>query len=419
MSLLLVTIGAARAADPDAAALVARLGSANYGEREEAQRKLRELGGIAITAVKKGVTSSEAEIARRCRTLLPLIRADEWDRARTALKAGEKVPVNHPVWKRFATIAGDDAASRRLFLDMIVDEKRTKLLDEAFDEPEAARPLYAAEVARVEHLCRYGISKNEELKRKGMVVGAIAYHPPNAELATLLLIGTLPATAKSVSNDGTGERVVLFDSLFKMGQGVREVRSAMQRLLAAWTAARGTDGAIDVGLELGKEWWMPEMLPVARRLAADDKQSPKIRANAVLLIGQQGDKTDIAILRRIAESPGAAEPFEKFNEILKGQAELDGLWGRVRFGVEPKPTKEDWAKAYAAADIRTGTLALADCAWAAAINCAGGDAGAAGFLWRWKLRGHQDKFPPWLYAYGFESDEARKASYAKAAEKLK
>ncbi len=90
----------------------------------------------------------------------------------------------------------------------------------------------------------------------------------------------------------------------------------------------------------------------------------------------------------------------------------------VRFNVKPAPTAEEWKKAYVAADIRKASLALADCAWAAAVNCAGGDAGEAGFLWRWKLRGHQGKFPPWLYAYGFETPRARASAYENAKKSL-
>src|SRR5205085_6281248 len=129
---------------------------------------------------------------------------------------------------------------------------------------------------------------------------------------------------------------------------------------------------IDAALDLAKDWRMTETLPVARRLAVDEKLPAKVRAEAVLAVGQAGDKSDIPMLRRIAESKAAAEPFEQFNVILKGQAELDALWGRTRFGVEPKPTAEEWKKAYDNAVIKTGAVSIADCAWAAAVNCAGG-----------------------------------------------
>src|ERR1051325_6236204 len=86
------------AAKPDAAALVRSLGSAKYAEREEAQRQLRELGGKALRAVRDGLGSAEPEVATRCRALLPLIRADEWEKARLALKdPAKKAEIDHPI----------------------------------------------------------------------------------------------------------------------------------------------------------------------------------------------------------------------------------------------------------------------------------------------------------------------------------
>jgi len=67
---------------------------------------------------------------------------------------------------------------------------------------------------------------------------------------------------------------------------------------------------------------------------------------------------------------------------------------------------------------KTGSVSVADCAWAAAVHLAGGKPGDMGFLWRWQISGHQTFYLPWVYCYGFETDEARKAAHSKAKEWL-
>src|SRR4051794_28667546 len=64
----------APAADPPAAALVAKLGDQNYQAREEAGKDLLALGRQAIPALEAGRECDIPEVASRCETLLAAIR---------------------------------------------------------------------------------------------------------------------------------------------------------------------------------------------------------------------------------------------------------------------------------------------------------------------------------------------------------
>lgn len=70
-----VAVPAARIghAEPDPSALVKRLGSEDYGEREDATAALRALGEKAFPAVRAGTASPDAEVRRRAQELLHLL----------------------------------------------------------------------------------------------------------------------------------------------------------------------------------------------------------------------------------------------------------------------------------------------------------------------------------------------------------
>ncbi len=139
---------AAQAAVDPVAKLVDQLGAPEFGDREAAAKQLREMGFKAEAALRAGLRSESPEVRDRSAKLLAEIRAV----ARTALvkqfdPATDAEP-DHPVWKRFRTIAGNDAAARKLFAEIIVSPQLLKLLDDADRDPNKAGDLYAAELER-------------------------------------------------------------------------------------------------------------------------------------------------------------------------------------------------------------------------------------------------------------------------------
>src|SRR5262245_36990260 len=102
ISLSLGPICLAVADDPparDAAALVQQLGSKSFSEREAAEKKLRELGPAALPAIKAGMTSPDAEIAQRCKLLVPAIRFADAEAFLTGRKEHDSL-----AWARFRTL---------------------------------------------------------------------------------------------------------------------------------------------------------------------------------------------------------------------------------------------------------------------------------------------------------------------------
>src|SRR5205807_1913184 len=101
------------AADPDPAALVRRLGSQTYADREAAAKQLRVLGAAALPAVTAGAADPDPEIARRCVAIRRQIREAEAQ----AFIDGKRDPES-AAWKRFKALAGDSPEARKLFTEM-------------------------------------------------------------------------------------------------------------------------------------------------------------------------------------------------------------------------------------------------------------------------------------------------------------
>jgi len=137
--------------DPTPEALVDRLNSPNFQERESAARALRALGAKAVPALTAGLRGGSPEAVERCRRVLADIRKDELGRFLKAFAAdtGRKARFDHPVWVRWAKVAGDDRPSRELFAEVLAVPGAAEALDRLAADPKAAATVYPAELGRL------------------------------------------------------------------------------------------------------------------------------------------------------------------------------------------------------------------------------------------------------------------------------
>src|SRR4029079_6003769 len=95
--------------------LVMQLGDADFKLREDASKKLRDLGVKAIPALQAGTRDTSPEVSRRSRELLSTVRTDVRAALAKRFDPTKTDEHDHPVWKHFVAIAGDSRASRELF----------------------------------------------------------------------------------------------------------------------------------------------------------------------------------------------------------------------------------------------------------------------------------------------------------------
>jgi hypothetical protein len=354
-------------AKPDAEAqkLVRQLGSDSYAEREAAEKALVPMGARAAASVGPRMGDANLEVARRCARIWPRLWQAEIDRKDADRLAGYA----HPLWARFRKAAGDDPGSRTLFAEMVADFKRFRRLEDIEADPKTAAAAYTAELKhRAEALERgYGI-------------------PTRGQFATLLFLGTYPATAKDEGAANTHNNV------FAGALGTTKP-PALRRLYAAWLKTRTDPQLIAIGLNLAVNHSIAEAAPVAVAHASNDKLAPRARAFALLAVGRLGKPADLPVLKQAFLDSRVFHTFNYFG----------GLEAATRYGFLVGRRVE----------VRVSDTAVAAALWLAGQEPA--DFGFT-FLERHKMRG-----PDILLRYqllGFLDDAARQAAHKKAREWL-
>jgi hypothetical protein len=211
---------------------------------------------------------------------------------------------DHPAWTRFKKAIGDEAATRKLFLEMIADGRRAELLDKTEANPGKANEVYVAELTRWVEAMKEGYRQAERAARgrTGGIVPASGV-PTRADFAALLFLGTYPATAKETYRIVDDLDRVAYHNVFGLplaGPRDPEMPAAsppeIRRLFAAWLAVRADGHIAAHGLWLATYHDMKESLLAAKAVLADEKSAPEARGFAALAVGQFGTKDDVPLL---------------------------------------------------------------------------------------------------------------------------
>jgi hypothetical protein len=313
------------AADPtsDPVALVKQLGSADFAEREAAQKELRELGTKAELALKVGLKSEDPEVRGRAAQLLVTIRNDALNRlVKTFDPAGTAEP-DHPIWKRYKAIAGNDEPARRLFAEIIRDPCRLRLLDIAETNPDKVGALYEQHVKQIGANIQKGLEYQQQRFGRGNargarfapdVFGGDDPTPTPADVAVAYHLGTFPITAKAFPDPqweqwavscGGEEGMAVFGNAFQQGLDFPYRRTptapAFARLFAGWPAVRRNPGSIAYGLAFARIGEVAEALPTARTIAADGKEPVRVRVETIPILGVFGEAKDESLVATLLD----------------------------------------------------------------------------------------------------------------------
>jgi hypothetical protein len=307
----------AEPAEAEIAKLVRYLGSPEFRDRQTASARLLEIGPKALTALRTGTKNPDAEVARRCEGLIVQIRAAD----REALISGKK-DLPGLAGKRFKELVGDSKASRTLFADMVDDDRRAAVAEQAAAEPVKAAKLYRDEVAWVEEAWKRKLIELDG-QRLGRDPGShfrqASYETvPPGEVVLSFFLGTFPlAAGDSDAADVNATLKATFISLANYGD-----TAPFRKLFVTWLENRRDPKAVTSGLYAALYGVVPEAAPVARRVASDSKSSAELLGTAVIALGNLGSAEDSPLLVSLRNDTRTYKVPEIVDKVVKRTVEV-------------------------------------------------------------------------------------------------
>lgn len=379
-----------RAKQQVAEELVEKLGSRDFKERDEAEKKLVAMGGVVAGVVKRGLKSDSLEVAARCERILPKLRTTDVQQP------------DHPVLKRFLGITGDTPRARGYYAEMVGGESRLAVVERLAEKPDAAEPYKVQLDALVEQA-----GKIPERWRGGRGAEPTtlppAVRPIEEELVFFLFLGSFADTA-AVEPAKSGEAGWVYEVLVNQAcqgvvsrrmNGLPEYRPhpEIANLVAAWAARRPkAAGRAVVAAAFTCE--RPGFAAVVREAIQQAKLSTTDKCAAAEYLGRFGSPADVPAL----------------SELFGDEASI----------AADSPNHRLSDREVVSAEVR-------DVARAAAVRVLGHDPADVGFEWWNKLNGRVEQWRAnevhtrgAVFARaGFASDDARKAATAAVDELIK
>jgi hypothetical protein len=223
-------------------ALVERLGSEDYTEREDAQQQLESLGRLARPALLRGVNTNEnPEVRRRCAEILPAANALDIKARIETFLADTNGDYEHdlPAWKTFRAIACREWS---VFGQVVWSERsRQKAAREIFVEliakPDNRRLMIATDGSRLE-LSELATTRRQELYNQRYPRGDALSRDPTLEDVAALLFAESLVGSQYLPRRGSVSFLLSASGFYSAARGSDEKGQVYRAIAAAWLASR-------------------------------------------------------------------------------------------------------------------------------------------------------------------------------------
>ena len=295
-----------------ARALVRRLGSEVFRERDDATRELAAMGRRALGALDEARGDPDPEVSARVGHLRPRATLDEMA-ARVAsflADGGGRFEHDIPAWPRFRAALGDDLAARALFTELVGDPANFEVLTQLGGAPAALTPGLTAlaggpATLRVEagppQALRLALAARRQQLQPLLARDGVGRPPTPAEFALMLLAESCDPTPEPPFNGATFNTRQHF-----YAPGVREAVAGTQRHSAAlrtltwlWIDARPAATAVTLGLGLHLRLDPARLAAYAARSLRLPTVNVYDRVTAIVAVGQAGNPEHLGALTAV------------------------------------------------------------------------------------------------------------------------
>ena len=302
-----------------ARALVRRLGSDIFRDRDDATRELAALGRRARAALEEARSDPDPEVSARVNHLLPRAALDEMGARVATFLADAEARYEHdiPGWPKFRVALGDDAASRDLFAELLADRANYDILTRLGGAPAALTPGLTAlaggtAALRVESAAPAGLRAAAAARRQILhskmnpsqaerAEGTVPRWPSPAEFALILLAesdapepesptyGTALSAAQHFYAPGVKESIT----------GNHKHSAALRQLTWRWLDARVGPGMPPVAIGAHLQLDPARLADFAARTLRKLTPNAYDRVAAINAIGQAGGRAHLGALTAV------------------------------------------------------------------------------------------------------------------------
>ncbi len=294
---------------------VRAFGNASYAEREQANRELKDLGRMALPALRDALaTSSNAEVQLRCEILLPHAAAEDFRARVDCFLADAKGRFDHklPGAKEFFAVAGQSDASRTLFREIVLSPNQPLLLAIGGPQDDLAKAI--------------GNRRNQFQPYFGGSDGTGRGNPKPVDLAAILFAESfVPEAAAGPRTDSLSTQYFHHPDL-RTALDASATREIYTAILTKWIETREVAATLYQAMTLSTNLKLPTAMKCAKKLL-DLKSAPgSYRGMAMTAIAKNGAATDLALL----------EPLLKDSSVLITTFAPAGPGGNKRVPVQAR-----------------------------------------------------------------------------------
>ena len=281
------------AARQRATELVARLGAADYRDREEAARELLAMGAAAQPAVLAGRRSPDPEVSERCRRLYPVLWRRDLERRvrRFVARPDGPVPDDLPGAARWVEAVGDGKESRELYAELM--RAHPEAVARADREPGRVDEAYSEFVQKVYARLR---------ARRPPGVPARSTTPRDPEVLLFLFLGTVGDVRRArIPGVSSSAYYQFLNAPYTVARLGDRSAVAFHKLYAAWLGKERYSLVVRRAIDLAAQHGVRECVPAALRIAREERTATYIRATTLLAVARMGAREHIAALAPFLE----------------------------------------------------------------------------------------------------------------------
>lgn len=292
---------ASEAVGGSVAVLIEKLGDDRFEAREEATRRLSQMGIEIEPALQTALHDPDPEVRVRAHRVLTTILTSDLERRLNAF-AEDVNDVHHydlPGWSRYRKLVGDDKVARGLFVEM--QRAEPNLFRELEDGPAAAQQALEIRIGEIAASFARQISRRRYSEANGASLGTAA---------AILFIG-------SDGQLNIGEQLgIELNSIFTTSPGFTSAINGgtqskpLHKLLGAWVSRDCPSSVMGQNLWLALQYELKEAVPTAAKALLQGNQPQYVSLAALSLISTFGD---------ISRLPAVEASFKDATVYWQGQ----------------------------------------------------------------------------------------------------